>query len=352
MAGVRVMIQMTDRDQSVHSPPPLVSIVIPTRDRPMELRQAFESVAMQEGVNLEIVIVDDGSAPPVDLAAITHGIPLGVRLLRNDTPRGIAHVREQGVATCIGDYVMQLDDDDILAPGAIRQLLEVLISSPTTDVVYPGVKGFGATAEEFNRNHCSAIAKLLANLPSTAMAGNAQRFPREVLSALLQSVPMAFQRPFAARSVWINVFELRQRAYQVGSQARNPYFSPQYPDQLTESEWTLYAAVDLHLAYLAEPLYLQRCDHARYYSRPEFAEAQLLANVAIKSTLHFAASELDRLDVWRQFLRESYAVGCFDLAYWYGKQGMRDAASTFLKAALSVAPRWKYLRYWLRTRLR
>ncbi|MBI2798867.1 MAG: glycosyltransferase family 2 protein [Gammaproteobacteria bacterium] len=342
---------MTDRDPSVPLPPPLVSIVVPTRDRPMELRQALESVAMQEGVNLEIVIVDDGSVPPVDLTAITRGIPLGVRLLRNATPRGIAHVREQGAAACIGHYVMQLDDDDILAPGAIRQLLDVLIASPTTDVVYPGVKGFGATAEEFNRNHGSAISKLLTNVPPMPIAGNAQRFPREVLLALLQSVPMAFQRPFAARSVWMNVFELRQRAYQAGSQTRNPYFSPQNPDQLTESEWTLYAAVDLHLAYLAEPLYLQRCDHARYYSRPEFAEAQLLANVAVKSTLHFAASELDRLGVWRRFLRESYAVGCFDLAYWYEKQGMRGAASAFLKAALNIAPRWRYLRYWLRTLL-
>jgi glycosyltransferase involved in cell wall biosynthesis len=101
----------------------LVSVVIPTRNRWNLLSRALASVLAQEGVALEVIVVDEGSSDetPERLAAIDDE---RVRTLRNDEPTGVARARNRGVEAARGEWVAFLDDDDFWAPTKLRVQLD------------------------------------------------------------------------------------------------------------------------------------------------------------------------------------------------------------------------------------
>lgn len=94
------------------------SVLIPTRDRPELLRRALASVLAQDGGEIDIIVIDDGTAP--ELAAELGGIEQtlaarGGRLLR--LPRrarghGQSYAINVGAAHARGGYLCFLDDDD------------------------------------------------------------------------------------------------------------------------------------------------------------------------------------------------------------------------------------------------
>jgi glycosyltransferase involved in cell wall biosynthesis len=99
---------------------PAVSVVIPTRDRwPLLARTALAAVLRQDGVDLEVVVVDDGSAegPPPSLAGLDDP---RVRLVRQRESRGVAAARNAGIREARGKWVAFLDDDDVWSPTKLR----------------------------------------------------------------------------------------------------------------------------------------------------------------------------------------------------------------------------------------
>jgi glycosyltransferase involved in cell wall biosynthesis len=88
---------------------PLVSVVIPTRDRQQLLRQALESVMAQTGVTgrLQVIIADNGLGP--DVAQIAE--EYGAEYLATSAV-GPGAVRNAGLRLARGEYVAFLDDDD------------------------------------------------------------------------------------------------------------------------------------------------------------------------------------------------------------------------------------------------
>jgi glycosyltransferase involved in cell wall biosynthesis len=109
---------------------PLISVVIPTYNRPDFLRRALASVRSQEGVELDIIIVDDASEQ--DLSAEFAPYPQ-VRYLRNEHNRGGGFSRNRGLKLAKGRYINFLDDDDVMLPGKLARQVEVFeaaMSSP------------------------------------------------------------------------------------------------------------------------------------------------------------------------------------------------------------------------------
>lgn len=110
----------------------LVSVVIPTFNRPVEVDAAVASVLVQD-VECEILVVDDGSNPPVS--------PVGsladpsVRILRSDASTGPTLARSRGIEAASGEYIAFLDDDDMWLPGKLRRCLEVAAEHPEVKVV-------------------------------------------------------------------------------------------------------------------------------------------------------------------------------------------------------------------------
>lgn len=102
---------------------PEVSVVIPTLDRWALVSQALAGVLGQEDVELEAIVVDDGSSDetPERLAAIDDP---RLRVLRHERPLGVARARNDGLAAARGAWVAFLDDDDLWAPRKLREQLD------------------------------------------------------------------------------------------------------------------------------------------------------------------------------------------------------------------------------------
>ena len=101
------------------------------------LARALASVLGQEGVTLEVVIVDEGSTDetPERLAAVADD---RVRVLRNDAPTGVANARNRGISAVRGAWVAFLDDDDFWAPTKLRAQLDACAAAEA-DFSYTGL---------------------------------------------------------------------------------------------------------------------------------------------------------------------------------------------------------------------
>jgi hypothetical protein len=103
-----------------------VSVVIPCFNQAHFLAEAIESVLAQTHAGIEIVVVDDGSR---DNTVEVAGRYPGVRYLRQ-VNRGLAAARNAGLAEVEGEFVLFLDSDDRLLPGAIASGLRELHADP------------------------------------------------------------------------------------------------------------------------------------------------------------------------------------------------------------------------------
>jgi glycosyltransferase involved in cell wall biosynthesis len=102
---------------------PVVSVVIPTRDRRDLLGAALSSVLGQSGVDLEVLVVDDGSSDGT--AGMVTGLQDGrVRLLRREHPGGVSAARNRGIGEATGGWIALLDDDDLWAPDKLARQLD------------------------------------------------------------------------------------------------------------------------------------------------------------------------------------------------------------------------------------
>jgi len=105
---------------------PEVSVVIPTRDRWHLLSaRALPSALEQEGVDVEVVVVDDGSTDDTKEQLKGLAEPR-VRTVRNVEPKGVAAARNAGIAAASGDWIAFFDDDDVWSPRKLSVQLDAL----------------------------------------------------------------------------------------------------------------------------------------------------------------------------------------------------------------------------------
>lgn len=116
---------------------PLISVIVPTRNRPIEVARAVRSVLAQTYQNLEVLVVDDASDVPVDLANLQLPVqrPL-IRLFRSDTPLGGGEARNLGIRASHGEFVCFLDDDDTYERTKLECLLNALRQQPEYNVAF------------------------------------------------------------------------------------------------------------------------------------------------------------------------------------------------------------------------
>ena len=104
---------------------PRASVVVPTRDRPVALARCLAARGGQLDVQLEIVVVDDGSADASGVARVVGG-GSGARLVRLEG-RGPAAARNAGILAAAGCVVLLTDDECVPAPrwaAALTQAVE------------------------------------------------------------------------------------------------------------------------------------------------------------------------------------------------------------------------------------
>lgn len=114
--------------QRAGSPSPLVTVIMPTKDRAAEVVMAAQSVLAQSYRHFQLVIVDDGSRDDTADALTTIRADSRVEFVRRDAPGGVAVARNAGLDRARGTYVAYLDSDNTWTP----EFLELMVAFVTT----------------------------------------------------------------------------------------------------------------------------------------------------------------------------------------------------------------------------
>ncbi len=124
-SGAKAQMQQALPPSDRAASAPLVSVVIPTLDRPDYLRAALRSVIEQTWSNLDIVVQDNASATSqADLVA-AFADPR-IRFFRNETRLNQTQNMVTACQKARGDYIAVLGDDDVWHPDFLRELVAPL----------------------------------------------------------------------------------------------------------------------------------------------------------------------------------------------------------------------------------
>lgn len=115
--------------------PASVSVIIPTLNRPRFLEAALRSVLQQTCPIAQIIVVDDASDAPEALSALAALSP-EIEIVRRPTQGGPAAARNSGLELARGEFLLFLDDDDLIHPKFVEDGLAVLHSRPDADAVF------------------------------------------------------------------------------------------------------------------------------------------------------------------------------------------------------------------------
>jgi glycosyltransferase involved in cell wall biosynthesis len=105
---------------------PLVSVIVPYYSQSAYIAKTVESVRRQTYPNIELIIVDDGSADDQQPALLAID-GLQIHRIPNSGPPA---ARNHGFEQSSGEYLVFLDADDVLADDAIEKNLETLLAHP------------------------------------------------------------------------------------------------------------------------------------------------------------------------------------------------------------------------------
>jgi glycosyltransferase involved in cell wall biosynthesis len=107
-----------------------VSVVIPVFNRPEMVAEAVASVLHQSGVEVEVVVVDDGSTDSTgavidELAASEPRV-----IASHQANAGPSAARNAGVALSSAPWITFLDSDDLMLPGRLRSQIGAMAEDP------------------------------------------------------------------------------------------------------------------------------------------------------------------------------------------------------------------------------
>lgn len=118
------------------------SLVIPTYNRPHDLDNCLRSILMQTVAPLEVLVVDDGNLEELPLRGEFKRQGIDLVYLKKDTP-GLTESRNLAAAKARGEIVFYLDDDVVLFPNYVEEILKVYEANPDTDVGQSSVLAVG-----------------------------------------------------------------------------------------------------------------------------------------------------------------------------------------------------------------
>lgn len=109
----------------------IVSVIIATYRREVELKRALESLIQQTYKDLEIIVVDDNAEASwnkkvkdiIEEICIQYPIVY----IQNEENKGSAETRNIGIRNATGSYITFLDDDDVYLPDKVKNQIEHMV---------------------------------------------------------------------------------------------------------------------------------------------------------------------------------------------------------------------------------
>src|SRR5262249_3389666 len=98
----------------------------------------------RERIQYELVVVDDGSTDAKSLVLLKDLEHDGVHVIRQSN-QGPSVATMTGLSATTAPYVMRMDADDLLEPGALEALLQALAETPRAAVAWGDLQTFGLT---------------------------------------------------------------------------------------------------------------------------------------------------------------------------------------------------------------
>ncbi len=96
---------------------PLVSVIIPSFNDHASINACLRSVELQTYSNIEIIVIDDASNPPLRPDYLDFR---NVSIIRNTQNMGVSYCRNLGVKKSHGELICFLDSDDAFLPRKIE----------------------------------------------------------------------------------------------------------------------------------------------------------------------------------------------------------------------------------------
>ncbi|MEV5737436.1 CDP-glycerol glycerophosphotransferase family protein [Streptomyces sp. NPDC052292] len=169
---------------------PRFSIIVPSHGVAGRLSQALDSVLGQSFGDLELIPVCDAPGSPAAAVAAAHaGRDSRVTPVHSPPSAGLSGARNAGMRAAGGAYVLFLDGDDLLLPGALAALDARLAETAGVDVLYAEHE----RTPWWEGEPANPAAPLLAKAPKGAFAPD--RFP-ELTGLRLPAWGTAYRRAF------------------------------------------------------------------------------------------------------------------------------------------------------------
>lgn len=152
MAGV-TSAQRVRPEPTLQPADALVSVVIPSFNYGTYLPAAVGSALGQEGVRIEVIVVDDASTDgSLSTAMALAASDSRVTVIAHRNNSGPVKTFNDGLAVATGTYIVRLDADDLLTPGSIARALAVFHAYPSVGLVYGRPVHFSGDAPPRHRS--------------------------------------------------------------------------------------------------------------------------------------------------------------------------------------------------------
>ncbi len=308
----------------------LISIVIPAHNRPAFLLEAVRSIAEQTYSNFEVIVVDDGSVPPISLSVLEEVLGQRVVLYRHDSAQGVSKAKNAGVNAAHGEVILLLDDDDLLMSDALERIFHAFSNYPRIDCLFLGVQPFGPYADGPAKSRDAALSVII-DKSNPEERDDLYFFSDGLFDALLNTVPIDFQRPAARRGLW-NI---------VGGFEENCLFS--------ESAWAIHASCIGTIALTKKPVTQWRI-HGDNFGWPSGLDLNQIRRRQIDNEINAGGQLLKTFNAeeraWRvrgKTIRRHHSGQLFSKAYYLRDKDWLEGIKALSRSFL-LAPRPLHLK--------
>ncbi len=138
---------------------PVVSVLIPTFNRPKYFYRALSSALNQSYENLQVIVINDGGKDVSDIVESFYDSR--VVFINRKENRGKAFSLNEALQKSEGKYIAYLDDDDIYYPGHIETLVDALENRTDCMAAYSDLyKAYCKVSQDGSRQVLSKVVEV------------------------------------------------------------------------------------------------------------------------------------------------------------------------------------------------